>query len=155
MAFDELGKDLATVKDVLVLGTGLGSAVQILRSKGLSPSVVMVDIDKKVLELAQHMLHTQKAMSFVCADAHEFVSKTTEKFDLLIVDVFRSRIVPGSITARAFLEKCRQITGKYLVLNYIITDEEEWLSVSENINSVFPGNKILNNGINRIIVARV
>jgi spermidine synthase len=157
LAFNEIGREISSVKKVLVLGTGLGSAVQILRSKNLSPSFIMVDNDKKVLELAQHMLHRQKNISFICTDANEFISKTKDTYDLLIVDVFRSRIVPGSIIARAFLEKCRQaITeGKYLVLNYIITDEEEWTRALENINSVFPGNKILNNGINRIVIARV
>ena len=155
LAFDEIGREISLVKSALVLGTGLGSAVQILRSKGLSPSFVMVDIDKKVLELAQHMLHMQRDISFVCADALEFISKTSDKFDLLIVDVFRSRVVPGSVTARDFLEKCRNSTNKYLVLNYMVTDEEEWQRVLENVTEVFADNKILNTGINRIIVARV
>lgn len=157
MAFNEIGKAITNVKKVLVLGTGLGSAVQILHSKNVRPSFVLVDNDKKVLELAQHMLHMEKKISFVCTDAIEFVSKTNDSFDILIVDVFRSRIVPGSIIARAFLEKCRQAIsqGGYLVLNYIITDDEEWQRALENINDVFPGNKILNNGINRIVVATV
>lgn len=157
LAFNELKTVLPNVKSVLVLGTGLGSAVQILDSKKIKAEYTLVDIDKTVLNLAKNYLSKRSGLSFVCADAVEFMNGNAKKYDLVIIDVFLSRVVPGSVIARAFLSKCKNAVtnGSYIVVNYIISTEEEWQRVSGNITSVFPDHKIIGSGINRIIIAKV
>lgn len=157
LAFNEMKVTLPKVKTVLVLGTGLGSAVQILESKKVSAEYTLVDIDKTILNLAKSYLPKHRGLSFICADAVEFMKGNTRQYDLVIVDVFLSRIVPGSVVARDFLSKCKEALNKgcYVVINYIISGDSEWERVFGNITSVFPDHKIIGSGINRIIVAKV
>jgi len=156
LAFNEMKTSLTEVKSVLVLGTGLGSAVQILEGKKVSAEYTLVDIDKTVLNLARNYLPKRSGLSFICADAVEFMKENTRKYDLVIVDVFLSRIVPGSVVARDFLSKCKAALndGGYIVINYIISADNEWQRVFGNITSVFPDPQIIGSGINRIIVAK-
>lgn len=51
-AFRTLKPQLPAVKNMLVLGTGLGSAVQILHEMGHHPACTLVELDEKVLQWA-------------------------------------------------------------------------------------------------------
>lgn len=159
IAFNYLGAALYNVKDVLVLGTGLGSAAQILHAKGLKPVYTFVEYDEIILQWAMQTLHADVVAKSkaVCADALLFMNDHQQAHDMLVVDIFNSRVVPVFVTTADFLKKCRQCIkpGGHFVLNYIVLNNTDWDSVSTTIKSVFPNLTILENGINRIIVATV
>jgi len=159
IAFNYLGAVLHNVKDVLVLGTGLGSAAQILYAKGLKPAYTFVEYDKTILQWAMQTLHADivaksKAM---CADALLFMNNCEQLHDMLVVDIFNSRVVPAFVTTEDFLKKCRRgiKPGGHFVLNYIVLNNADWIAVEQRVKSVFPDITVLENGINRIIVATV
>lgn len=156
-AFGGLGERLAQVKTVLVLGAGLGSAVYVLESKGLRPRVTLVDLDEQVLhwaietlEEAGHADHVE----VICEDAVQLVQQDTAVYDLLIIDLFRGRVVPDFATSASFLRQCEKhlAPSGTLVLNYIVNDREEWKAVKQVLDTVFPGHRVLRNGINRIVL---
>lgn len=159
IAFNHLGAALYNVKDVLVLGTGLGSAAQILYAKGLKPAYTFVEYDETILQWAMQILHADivTKSDAVCADALLFMNDHQQAHDMLVADIFNSRVVPAFVTTEDFLKKCRQCIkpGGHFVLNYIVLNNTDWDSVSTTIKSVFPNLTILENGINRIIVATV
>ena len=101
--------------------------------------------------------HLRPRVTVVCKDAEEYVDKETELYDLVIVDVFTGRIVPGFVTSQKFLENCRRrlLPGGHIVINYIINSKQDWTSAAQNIDAVFPNNKKHEHGINEVIIAPV
>ena len=93
----------------------------------------------------------------VCNDAKDFVVTSNEKYDLVIIDIFSGRVVPGFVTSIDFLAQCRKriAPGGYVVLNYIINKKEAWEQARANVAQVFPGSKVIDLGLNRVLIATV
>lgn len=84
-------------KPVLILGLGGGSAVQLLRKKyNYYGKITAVEIDPAVIEIAQSEfeLHEHEPLEILCEDALRFVAESSEKFGLIIIDLFLDLNVP-------------------------------------------------------------
>lgn len=159
IAFNHIGASLVNVKNVLLLGTGLGSAARILDAKGYSPAYTLLEYDETILQWAMQTLPADVAAKAeaIHADAAVFVAECSNVYDLVVVDIFNSRVVPAFVTTEDFLKKSRRCVkpGGHFVLNYIVLNNTDWELVAKTIRSVFPNTTILENGINRIFVATV
>lgn len=158
-AFKALKPNLPGVGKVLVLGTGLGSAVQILDKQGFRPAFTLVENDVTILNWAMELLPDtlKNNIKPVCEDADIYMQQQSEMYDLVVIDVFTNRVVPAFVTTIEFLNKCRRSIhpGGHLVLNYIVNLNEEWKLASANINEVFTSNRVIDHGINKIVIASV
>lgn len=157
-AYKTLGNRLASVKSVLVLGAALGSAVEIMQKKGYHPDFTLIDNDPLILEWANELMPPYNgAIELRQADAKNYLDSNEEKYDLLIVDVFTGRLVPDFITTESFIRNCRLHinTGGSFVLNYIIHEGDEWERFKKIFEVIFPQNRIIKNGINRILTATI
>ncbi len=158
LAFEQLANHLPEVQSVLLLGAGIGSAVQILMHKGFHPDYTFVDTDEKILEWATELQSgSGEHIEAVHQDAQQFMITCNKKYDLLVVDIFTDRVVPGFAIAETFLKQCRQglNPGGSFVMNYIINSEAEWQVLQHNLQTVFANPHIHELGINRIITASV
>jgi len=83
---------------VLVLGVAGGSVIKTLsediKYKG---KITGVEIDPKVIELANNYFGLSEIpkCNIVIEDAFEFVLKAKEKYDLIIIDIFKDTEMPG------------------------------------------------------------
>lgn len=157
-AYRALEGQLPAVKKVLVLGAGLGSAVQVMKRKGYSPDFTLVETDETVVKWARALLPPYEGnVTFLQADAAYYLDTDTTRYDLLVVDVFIGRVVPDFVTTEAFIQNCRQhvAAGGSFALNYIIHGGKQWEQFRELFQTHFPNNHIITNGINRILVATV
>jgi len=159
IAFNDIGAALVSAKTVLVLGTGLGSAAQILYAKGYKPAYTFVEYDATILQWAMQTLPADvvsKAKA-IHADASVFVNDCNDVYDMVVVDIFNSRVVPAFVTTEDFLKRSRRSIkpGGHFVLNYIVLNNTDWQSVVATVRTVFPNITILENGINRIFIATV
>lgn len=154
-AFNLLGQRLSSVDRVLLLGSGIGSGVQILKKMGFHPDFVLVDADQRVLELASLCLGKDRT-TYVCADAEAFVAQCTNRFDLIIVDVFIGRAVPSFVSEEGFIKKCRSMlhTGGTLVVNYMLNTDGDKLRY-QLLKSQLPEVTVIDIGINKVLVATV
>jgi spermidine synthase len=158
VAYKALDSKLAGFRSVLVLGSGLGSAVAIMSKKGYSPAFTLVDNDEQVLEWAKELMPPyNNEVTLVQADAMFYLDMDNAKYGLLIVDVFTGREVPNFITTMSFMQNCRShiSDGGSFVLNYIINEGEEWNRFKTIFDTVFPSNEAIKDGINRILIATV
>lgn len=158
MAFNSVKERLGDVHTVLALGTGIGSIVQILNKMDQHPSFTLVDKDNMIIEWASEILKDvspNKDWTLVCADAAEYIDTAEQKYDMVVIDIFNSRVVPQFVTGTAFLEKCRRRLnpGGIFILNYIVSDEAGWQEVYTNLENVFHSIRVLSNDMNRIILA--
>ena len=154
---DDVKAFLPTMKNVLVLGSGLGSMVQVIRAKGYSPHFTIVDNDEVVLRWAMEFFDEKgiSKINPVCADANEFMMLNVATFDLIFIDIFSGRVVPEFVYSPIFLQRCHDSLSVYgrLVFNYIINDDIQWEDVKSTFSAIFPGYHAINLGLNQILIA--
>ncbi len=159
-AYAALGKNFLTqCNAVLVLGTGLGSAVTLLDKKyGLRPAITLLDIDEPILEWAIECLQDEghgNHVEVICDDAQHFFEVDDRKWDLLIIDLFKGQTVPEFATQKPFLEAAwvQVSAGGALVMNYIVQLSSNWEVLQRTLLEV-TGRKpeIIEHGVNCIVV---
>lgn len=160
LAFNALGKSLGRVKEVLMLGGGLASGARILAQKGYFPSITLVEHDSVIIDWAIATMPGDKKIKLKaqCEPAEVYVEEhVNEKYDMLVCDIFNGRQVPGFVTTTPFLQKCRRNInpGGHFILNYIVNKDAEWREAMYNINTVFPQQVVLSDGINKVVIATV
>ncbi len=110
--FEKIRITNCPVKNVLILGVGLGSIPFMLEKRfGKIYAYTGVEIDGTVLQLAQkYVLNDLKSpMMFHLTDAEIFVSVCREKFDLICMDVFIDDKVPSGCETPAFLQQLKKL----------------------------------------------
>lgn len=148
---------LKEVKSVLVLGAGLGSAVEVLRRFGARPGVTLVELDEVVARWGREVLREEDRMRvrFVVDDAQTFIQKEQAEYDLVIVDVFTGREPLSFVTEADFLHACkRRLTSQGIfLLNYMQNPwSAPWEATRARIEEVFSSTRTLTLGPNRVVV---
>jgi len=156
MQLEHLGP---SIKQVLVLGTGLASVINILDKMGLHPQCTLVDIDPVVLGWAQEFVPTSSSgnVQWIHRDAFQFIETDSHKYDLIIVDIFLGRKVPAKVLSPEFLAQCKehlQAPG-WLVLNYMVQSLDEENDVTSRLEKVFAQIRVIRFGFNRVFVIKV
>jgi spermidine synthase len=153
----ELKPHLSRLKKVLVLGTGLASAIHILYSENNHPEVTLVEIDQTVLQWAVEFLpeSAQPHTKAIHADAFSFIQADNDFYDLIIVDIFFGRIVPQNVTDAAFVSQCKARLSRegFLVLNYMDRPGESPGKAKAALKAAFDSVKEISFGINRVYIA--
>lgn len=96
------------MQHILVLGVAGGSVIKTLadeiRFKG---NITGVEIDASVIALANEYFQLDKIpnLEIVIDDAFEFVLKTKEKFDLIIIDIFQDTTMPNFLFEEFFINR--------------------------------------------------
>src|SRR5690554_2303181 len=89
--------DLTKVNSVLLLGLGGGSVIETLRKDfNYLELITAIEIDPVIIRIAKEefQLDTIKNVEIICEDALNYVEKSQEKFDLIIIDLFIDTQVP-------------------------------------------------------------
>ena len=120
-AFEKINLDNFPIKNVLILGFGLGSIPTMLEKNfGKKYNYTAVEIDESVIYLASKYAIPQleSNIEIICADAFAFVMQCEQKFDLVCMDVFLDVIVPGEFEQTDFLEKLKSLVKEDGILMY-------------------------------------
>ncbi len=94
-------------QDILVLGMGAGSVVQTIRNKFQSDAhITLIEIDASVIRIAEDefQLSAFDHITILQDDAYAFIQKTTDAYDLIIVDLFIIDTIPGIFIKKDFLQ---------------------------------------------------
>ncbi len=157
LAIRYLHKRKAIGDSVLVLGTGLGSVVHILYGFGYSPTYTLVEADATILQWAIDTLPKAVATEAIPIheDAEQYMATNSQQYSLVVVDIFNSRVVPAFVTSQVFLLSCKAALadGGVLVLNYIVINKDAWQAARHCIETTFSKCEILEDGMNRIVIA--
>lgn len=161
LAFDELQKHrLQSFERCLILGTGLGSIVQMLHHKYKADcSYFLVEKEEQILQWSLSILNQQgiRTITPYCGDALVYMQKNKLQFNLLCIDIFNDREVPAVFITNGFIQLCRQALapGGVWIMNYIVNESEEWEVLKANVNKAFGHFTILENDENRVLIAEV
>jgi spermidine synthase len=126
----EIGFDAISKMDsVLVLGVGAGSVLRTLTDEiKCKATITGVEIDAEVIEIATtyFKLDEIKNVTIINDDAFEFVLKTTEKYDLIIIDVFQDTAMPNFLFEPFFSNRIGNLlqNNGYLLFNTMLLNIE-------------------------------
>ena len=90
---------------VLVLGLGGGSVIPLLRKKySYYGKITAVELDSAIMEIAinEFGIEAHQPIELICADAEQYVQATTDKFGLIIIDLFIDLQVPEQFFSEEF-----------------------------------------------------
>ncbi|TPG37586.1 spermidine synthase [Flavobacterium pectinovorum] len=128
---------------VLLLGVAGGSVIKTLvdevKYKG---KITGVEIDSEMIQIANEYfnLNQIKQLDIIIDDAFEFVLKTKEKYDLIIIDIFEDIHMPNFLFEKFFSERvCSLLKDQGFVLfNTMILDEAHNIRNRKYISEINP-----------------
>ncbi len=140
---------------ILEIGLGGGRTVSYLNAALPDASIVAVDIDKDVIELAKKYFGFRESANLraVAADGRSFLMRDKEPWDLILIDAYRGPFVPFHLLTREFYElvKSRLAPGGVVVQN-IEPTTMLFDSATTTLNSVFQSVDLYDGGGNVVAV---
>ena len=133
-------------KSILLLGCGAGSIPTIIyKELGLNPHIDAVEIDEKVIALGNKYfgLNQYPNLNVVIDDAINFIEKTDNKYDIILVDLFKGINVPEEFLKQYFFESLKSLlkNNGEVLLNYVAYNYEtkqQVLTIEKALESTFP-----------------
>lgn len=118
-------------ENILVLGVAGGSVIKTLVDEiKFEGKIIGVEIDKEIITIANDYfkLDTIPNLEIIIDDAFEFVLKTKDKYDLIIIDIFQDTTMPNFLFEDFFINRVNSllnINGFILFNTMVISKKEE------------------------------
>ncbi|BDU26478.1 fused MFS/spermidine synthase [Flavobacterium sp. GSB-24] len=128
---------------ILLLGVAGGSVVKTLVDEiEYKDRITGVEIDPDMIQVANEYfnLNQIKQLELVIDDAFEFVLKTKDKYDLIIIDIFEDTHMPNFLFEKFFVDRiCTLLKDDgYVLFNTMILDEAHNVRNRRYISEVNP-----------------
>lgn len=96
--------------DILVLGVGGGTVIELLHGQFPKARITGVDIDTVIIDIAKKYFLTGDIayINFTVADAMKFVQENTSTYGCIIIDIFIGNEVPEFVKTTSFITLCKQ-----------------------------------------------
>lgn len=115
---------------ILILGVAGGSVIKTLvddvKFKG---KITGVEIDAEIIEIAKKYfkLDAIKNLELHLDDAFEFVLKTKENYDLIIIDIFQDTKMPNFLFEDFFIKRINLLlnTEGFILFNTMVINEKD------------------------------
>ena len=121
---------IQTMNKILVLGVAGGSVIKTLVDEiHFEGKITGVEIDKAIIGIANEYFHLDQIqnLEIIIDDAFEFVLKTKDKYDLIIIDIFQDVRMPNFLFEAFFIDRiCLLLNPKGFVLfNTMLLNEKQ------------------------------
>lgn len=131
-------------ENVLVLGVAAGSVIKTLAEEiQFKGKITGVEIDPAAIEIANTYfdLNKIKNLEIVIDDAFEFVLKTKEKYDLIIIDIFQDTKMPNFLFEDFFINRVNYLlnVNGFILFNTMTLTQKDF-ERNQNYKSHFGNN---------------
>jgi len=125
IGFDRIKK----FENILILGVAGGSVIKtIVNEIKFKGKITGVEIDAQVVEISNQYFKLNEIKNFelVIDDAFEFVLKTKEQYDLVVIDVFQDTKMPSFLFEDYFINRVNQLLRKegFILFNTMVISEK-------------------------------
>jgi spermidine synthase len=127
---------IKNMETILVLGVAGGSVIKTLVNEiQFEGEITGVEIDKAIIEIANAYFHLNQIqnLEIIIDDAFEFVIKTKDKYDLIIIDVFQDTTMPSFLFEKYFIDRlCFILQSKGFILfnTMMLNDKQKQLNLN-------------------------
>lgn len=119
-----------TFENILILGVAGGSVIETIKNDiKFKGKITGVEIDATIIEIANKYfgLNNYKNVEIIIEDAFEFVLKTKEKYDLIIIDIFQDTTMPNFLFEDFFINRINfllKVNG-FILFNTMVLDYKD------------------------------
>lgn len=92
---------------VLILGLGGGVLANVLQQKGMQ--VDAVDLDNRLPYVAHNFFNLSPKVNLITDDARHYLNACSEKYDVLIFDVFKGEETPNHVLTKESIEVTKKL----------------------------------------------
>lgn len=141
---DSIGfKTILKMEHTLVLGVAGGSVIKTLTEEiKFKGRITGVEIDPEIIKIANSYFNLDKIsnLEIVIDDAFEFVLKTKNKYDLIIIDIFQDTTMPNFLFEEFFQNRtCFLLKDKGIILfNTMCLSDKDNLRNKKYLENVNP-----------------
>jgi SAM-dependent methyltransferase len=141
-SFDRLNLEAPEVKNVLLLGFGLGS-IPFMLEKVFEKKYTYtgVEIDEAVIYLASRyvMDELDSEIELVQADAYAFIHQNHIKYDLICIDIFVDDKIPEPFLTEEFLLEVSDSLSKngFILFNHLAYYKSDKVAANEYYEDIF------------------
>jgi spermidine synthase len=134
---------VVNMEHVLVLGVAGGSVIKTLVDEiEYKGKITGVEIDPDMIQIANQYfnLNEIKQLEIIIEDAFEFVLKTKDRYDLIIIDIFEDTNMPNFLFEKFFSERvCFLLKDRgFILFNTMILDEAHNIRNRKYISEINP-----------------
>ncbi|MCZ8196708.1 MAG: fused MFS/spermidine synthase [Flavobacterium sp.] len=117
-------------ENILILGVAGGSVIKtIVDEIKFKGKITGIEIDAQVVEIANKYfkLNEIKNLELVVDDAFEFVLKTKEKYDLIVIDIFQDTKMPNFLFEDFFINHVNSLlkVNGFILFNTMVINEKD------------------------------
>jgi spermidine synthase len=117
-------------ESILILGVAGGSVIKtIVEEIKFEGKITGVEIDSQVIELANNYFNLKeiKNLELIIEDAFEFVLKTKNKYDLIVIDIFQDTKMPNFLFEDFFINRINFLlnTNGFILFNTMVINEKD------------------------------
>lgn len=121
---------IRSMQSVLVLGVGGGSVIKTLVDEvKFSGKITGVEIDPEMIRIANDYfnLHEIPNLTILRDDGFEFVLRTKETFDLIIVDIFQDTHMPSFLYEKFFANRMGELLNNHgwILFNTMLLNQNQ------------------------------
>ena len=119
-----------TFENILILGVAGGSVIETIKNDiKFKGKITGVEIDATAIEIANKYfgLNNYKNVEIIIEDAFEFVLKTKEKYDLIVIDIFQDTTMPNFLFEDFFINRLNfllKVNG-FILFNTMVLDYQD------------------------------
>ncbi|MFA6018358.1 MAG: methyltransferase domain-containing protein [Patescibacteria group bacterium] len=112
-----------SAKSVLMLGLGGGSAIKEIRHCFPGCKITVVEWDPVMIDLYHNIHKEEDPISIIQGDASVVVPAMTEKFDLVLVDLFTGNVTPKELRSASMVSAISHVThlNGFCILNAFVS----------------------------------
>jgi spermidine synthase len=121
---------IKTFENILILGVAGGSVIKTLTNEiKFKGKITGVEIDEEVVAIANtyFKLNEIKNLELIIDDAFEFVLKTKNKYDLIIIDIFQDTKMPNFLFEDFFINRINFLlnVNGFILFNTMVINEKD------------------------------
>ena len=133
---------IAPMNHILVLGVAGGSVIKTLVDEiKYKNKITGVEIDPEIIKVANtyFKLNEIKNLEIIIDDAFEFVLKTKNKYDLIIIDIFQDTVMPSFLFETFFVNRiCSLLQNQgFILFNTMILNETQNLRNKKYVSEFY------------------
>lgn len=119
-----------SMQSILILGVAGGSVIKtIVDEIQYKGKITGIEIDSDIIQIANDhfQLNQVPNLNIIIDDAFEFVLKTKEKYDLIIIDIFQDTTMPNFLFEKFFMNRIGFLlnTHGFILFNTMILDDKQ------------------------------
>ncbi len=122
--------EIKAMEHILVLGVAGGSVIKTITNEiGFKGRITGVDIDAQVIAMANEFFRLDAIpnLDIIIDDAFEFVLKTKDRYNLIIVDIFQDTTMPNFLFESFFSKRVHFLLREQgvLLFNTMLLNKED------------------------------